>query len=92
MLRKTIQASALLLLLAGPAAAQIIPLGERAASPEEIQQRQKEERAYNRAMEKVPDKAPASKDPWGNVRSTQKGADPAKKARPSFGSCLNTPT
>ena len=81
MLRKTVQASALLLLFAGPASAQIIPLGERAASPEEVQQRQKEERAYNRAMEKVPDKEPVSKDPWGNVRSAPKAADSAKKAR-----------
>jgi hypothetical protein len=90
MLRKLIQASALqtwalVVLFAGPAAAQGMPpvgfpLGARSASPEQIEQQQKEERAYNRAMQKVPDKEAKTKDPWGNVRSAPQ-ADSGKKAR-----------
>jgi hypothetical protein len=84
MLRKLIQASAFLLLVGGPAAAQMppvgFPLGARSASPEQIEQQQKEERAYNRAIQQVPDKETKAKDPWGNVRSAPQ-ADSGKKAR-----------
>jgi len=86
MLRKIVQASVLLLLFAGPAAAQLppvgFPMGPRSASPEQVEQQQREERAYNRAMEKLPDKEAKQKDPWGNVRSAPNAADSTKKPRP----------
>ena len=83
MLRKLIQASAILILLTGDAFSQpggssgntgsSMPMtltpSERRRTPEELQRDRAIEAQYNRTVnEKIPDKkAPA--DPWGNVRS-----------------------
>ena len=83
MLRKLIQASAILILLTGDAFSQpggssgntgsSMPMtltpSERRRTPEELQRDREIEAQYNRTVnEKIPDKkAPA--DPWGNVRS-----------------------
>ena len=83
MLRKLIQASAILILLTGDAFSQpggssgntgsSMPMTltptERRRTPEELQRDREIEAQYNRTVnEKIPDKkAPA--DPWGNVRS-----------------------
>jgi hypothetical protein len=83
MLRKLIQASAILIMLTGDAFSQpggssgntgsSMPMtltpSERRRTPEELQRDREIEAQYNRTVnEKIPDKkAPA--DPWGNVRS-----------------------
>jgi len=83
MLRKLIQASAILILLTVDAFSQpggssgntgsSMPMtltpSERRRTPEELQRDREIEAQYNRTVnEKIPDKkAPA--DPWGNVRS-----------------------
>jgi hypothetical protein len=83
MLRKLIQASAILILLTGDAYSQLgggggntgssMPMtlspSERRRTPEELQRDREIEAQYNRTVnEKIPDKkAPA--DPWGNIRS-----------------------
>jgi hypothetical protein len=72
----------ILVALAGPAAAQaLIPTGPRGPSREQIEKEQREESAARRAMEEVPDRKPASKDPWGNVRSAPQTSISAKKPR-----------
>jgi hypothetical protein len=83
MLRKLIQASAILILLTGDAFSQpggssgntgsSMPMtltpSDRRRTPEELQRDREIEAQYNRTVnEKIPDKkAPA--DPWGNIRS-----------------------
>ena len=83
MLRKLIQASAILIMLTGDAFSQpggssgntgsSMPMtltpSERRRTPEELQRDREIEAQYNRTVnEKIPDKkAPA--DPWGNIRS-----------------------
>jgi len=80
MLRNLLSASVTVALMSGPAFAQPaqpapssgsqlgIPLNpERPLTPEEIEKRKATDRAYNAAMQKIPDKKPSS-DPWGNVR------------------------
>ena len=83
MLRKLVQASAILILLTGDALSQpggssgntgsSMPMSltpsERRRTPEELQRDREIEAQYNRTVnEKIPDKkAPA--DPWGNIRS-----------------------
>jgi hypothetical protein len=69
MLRHIIPTWLILVVLAGPAAAQaLIPTGPRGPSREQIEKERREESAARRAMEEVPDRRPASKDTWGNVR------------------------
>ena len=77
MLRNLLSAAVIVALMLGPALAQPAPssgsqLGiplnaERPLTPEEIEKRKAADRAYNAAMQKIPDKKPSS-DPWGNVR------------------------
>lgn len=81
MVRNVIQALVILILFAGPAAAQSIPMGSRSASPEQIEKEKREESAANRALSKIPDKEKKSKDPWGNVRSAPQAPGTDKKPR-----------
>lgn len=79
MLPKLFPAAAILALMSGPAFAQPasqsspssnigIPLNpERPLTQEEIEKRQAADRAYNAAIQKIPDKKPSG-DPWGNIR------------------------
>jgi len=83
MLRNLLSAAVIVALMSGPALAQPapssgsqlgIPLnGERPLTPEEIEKRKAADRAYNAAMQKIPDKKPSS-DPWGNVRPSSSTA------------------
>jgi hypothetical protein len=84
MLRKSIGATAVTLLLTGAAVAQFsntgntgntgsglgmnMMPGERRVSPEEAQREREIEARYNATKDQIPEKK-ASKDPWGNVRS-----------------------
>ena len=71
MLRKLIQAGAIVALVTGTAAAQDAvgsPLNPRRPStPEETARQKASDEAYKAAMKKIPDKA-SSTDPWGNIR------------------------
>ena len=71
MLRKLIQAGAIVAFFTGAAAAQDtvgIPLNPRKAlTKEDIEKQKATDEAYRAAMKKIPDKA-SSGDPWGNIR------------------------
>jgi len=74
MLRKLIQAGAIVAFFVGSAAAQDIndkpgiSLNPRKQlSPEQIEKQKAADQAYQAAMKKIPDKS-SSGDPWGNVR------------------------
>jgi hypothetical protein len=75
MLRKLIQAGAILFLLTGAAYAQSgfpmpsISLGKDKPppTPEEIERQKAIDNAYNAANKKIPEKKQVA-DPWGNVR------------------------
>jgi hypothetical protein len=87
MLRKFIQAGAILFLLTGAAYAQSgfpmpsLSLGKDKPppTPEEIERQKAIDNAYNAANKKIPDKQGAA-DPWGNVRSNP--APQAKNKQP----------
>jgi hypothetical protein len=71
MLRKLIQAAAILALLTGTAAAQLpmkFPTNgdKRPMTPEEIEKQKAIDNAYRSATKKIPEKGPV--DPWGDVR------------------------
>jgi hypothetical protein len=71
MLRKLIQASAILALLTGTASSQTINMWAHQnpnMTAEEIEQRRQIDEDYRATMNKIPDKK-KSTDPWGNVRS-----------------------
>ena len=80
MRRNIILATTAIVLLAGPAYSQGLNLapGERHKSPEELERERAIEQDYNAAAAKIPDK-PASKDPWGNVRSAPSKPTAAKQ-------------
>jgi hypothetical protein len=71
MLRKLIQAGAIVAFFMGSAVAQETPgisLNPRKqSSPEQIEKQKAADQAYQAAMKKIPDKS-SSGDPWGNVR------------------------
>ena len=73
MLRKLIQAGAILFLLTGAASAQLpmpsLSLGKDKPppTPEEIERQKAIDNAYNNATKKIPEKKEAA-DPWGTVR------------------------
>jgi len=78
MLRTLIGAGLILGLLTGVAAAQLpmpsLSLGgdhKRKLSPEEQAKQDAVDKAYNSAMQKIPDKK--STDPWGNIRQASPG-------------------
>ncbi len=86
MLRKLIQAVAILSLIAGPAAAQVAlsPFNapaKRALTPEEVEKQKAADKAYKAAMDKIPEKK--SNDPWGNVREApQTATSTSTKTKP----------
>ena len=78
MWRRLLPACAVAALVLGPAFAQPasqspsssigIPFNpEKLPTEEEIQKRKDAERAYDAAIQKIPDKKPSA-DPWGNIR------------------------
>ena len=72
MLRKLIQAAAILALVAGPAAAQVamspFKAHEKRLTPDEIAKQKATDSAYRAALDKIPEKK-VTVDPWGNIRS-----------------------
>jgi hypothetical protein len=71
MLRRLIQAGAILAVFSGPALAQSslgVPLKpEQPLTQEEIDKQKAADRAYEQAVNKIPDRK-SSSDPWGNIR------------------------
>lgn len=71
MLRRLIYASAITFLFAAPALAQDRPSIPLNAKPpptqEEIEKQKAADKAYDAAVQKIPDKK-ASSDPWGDIR------------------------
>jgi hypothetical protein len=71
MLRRLIQAGAILAVFSGPALAQSalgVPLKpEQPLTQEEIDKQKAADRAYEAAVNKIPDKK-SSADPWGTIR------------------------
>ena len=72
MLRRLIQAGAILALLTAAASAQStlgVPLKapDKPLTEEEIEKQKAADRAYQAAVNKIPDKK-SSADPWGNIR------------------------
>jgi hypothetical protein len=86
-------AAAVLMLLAGPADAQLPNINMmpevKTKSAEEKEADAVRDKAYRESLKKIPD-AKVSSDPWGNVRSTDapKTAAPAKP-RTKTGSTTN---
>jgi hypothetical protein len=81
---------ALLALLTGPAAAQMMNLMPevKTKSPEEKEQDAITDKAYRESLRKIPDTKTAA-DPWGNVRSDAPKAAPVKQPRTKTGSAAN---
>jgi hypothetical protein len=79
---KIVRAAVRLVLLAGPAYAQMggamnmIP-EDKKKTPEEIEREAVTDKAYRDSLRKIPNSKPNS-DPWGNVR----GPDSSKAAQP----------
>ena len=89
MMRKLIQAGAIVVVLTGDAYCQVggtgnsrgdsmpmsmLPDTRRRLTPEEAQREREIEAQYNRTVnDKIPDKK-SSNDPWGNVRSAPSAA------------------
>ena len=71
MLRKLIQAAAILALVTAPAAAQValspFKHDERKLTPDELKEKQQRDKDYKAAMDKIPEKK-VVKDPWGDIR------------------------
>jgi hypothetical protein len=93
MLRKFIQAGAIIILLtgdafcqpagvgsnAGPLPMNMLPDMQRRLTPEEAQRERDIEAAYNRTVnDKIPDKK-SSNDPWGNVRAAPATSSASKQ-------------
>ncbi|MET0219104.1 MAG: hypothetical protein ABW213_00440 [Tardiphaga sp.] len=86
---KFLSAIALLALLTGPAAAQMMNLMPevKTKTPEEKEQDAITDKAYRESLRKIPDNKAAS-DPWGSVRSETPKAATAKP-RTKTGSAAN---
>jgi len=71
---KVLRAAALLVLLTGPAYAQMPDINlipeVRSKTPEEIERDKQLDKAYKDSLRKIPD-AKASNDPWGNMRGAE---------------------
>jgi hypothetical protein len=80
---KAFRAAAVLVLLAGPAYAQMqtpninLLADQPSKTPEQIEQEQARDKAYKESLKKIPD-AKTSNDPWGSVRSDAPKSAPAK--------------
>jgi hypothetical protein len=97
MLRILIGAAAIVVVYAGTAQAQpgdsgnstgnslnmnMLPDGRRRQSPEDAYREQQIEREYRETVNsRIPDKKPATSDPWGNVRAAPGGSSAAKQQR-----------
>jgi len=73
MVKRLIQAAAIVALLTGTASAQFaptFPIGgeDKTLTPEEAARQKMLDNAYNSANKKIPDKKPPA-DPWGTVRA-----------------------
>jgi hypothetical protein len=81
MLRKLIQAAAILALVTAPASAQmaISPFKgpEKRLTPDELKEQKQREKDYKAAMDKIPEKK-VTIDPWGDVRPTPAPQSTAK--------------
>jgi len=91
---KLLSVVAVLALLTGPAAAQMMNLMPevKTKTPEEKEQDAITDKAYRESLRKIPDTKAV--DPWGNVRSeapkaAPKTATPAKQPRTKTGSAAN---
>jgi hypothetical protein len=78
MMRKFVGVGAIVGLLTLPAAAQSnlsVPINPRDVPPtqEQIDRQKATDRAYDAAIQKIPDKK-SSTDPWGNIRPTSPAA------------------
>jgi hypothetical protein len=90
MLRKLIQAGAIVALFAGPVVAQDtpgsrdtfgVPLNyKRPPTQDELDKQKAEEQAYDKAIQKIPDKK-SSADPWGTIRPTTPASSTASKTK-----------
>jgi hypothetical protein len=73
---------AMITLLTGTAFSQSIILPTNKKEPrsaEELEQEKANERAYKRAIEKIPAPEKKATDPWGNIRSSPPTASKAKQ-------------
>jgi hypothetical protein len=69
MLRKLIQAGAIIVLLSGAASAQVSPLPDNHATLTKEEKAQKDaDEAYKEGVKKIPAPEKKSVDPWGDVR------------------------
>jgi hypothetical protein len=83
-MRTGLFSAAMILALAAPAYAQmnIMAPNIKYQTQEEVDQAQQRDQDYNKTMKKMPDKAPAARDPWGNVRDNGTAqADPKTKKK-----------
>jgi hypothetical protein len=91
---RVLSAVAVIMLLTGPAYAQMPALNllqdnSPAKSPEEKEAEATRDKAYKESLKKIPD-AKVSSDPWGNVRATPAPkAQAAAKPRTKTGSTAN---
>ena len=89
---KVLRAAALLVLLTGPAYAQMPDINlipeVRSKTPEEIERDKQLDKAYKDSLRKIPD-AKASNDPWGTVRSTDTPKAAPAKSKTKTGSTTN---
>jgi hypothetical protein len=80
---KVFRGAAVLLVLAGPAYAQMttpninLLADQPSKTPDQIEQEQARDKAYKESLKKIPD-AKTSNDPWGSVRSDAPKSAPAK--------------
>jgi hypothetical protein len=85
MSRIIVKATMILVVLAGPAAAQtgmgfpVFGGSTHQVTQEEVDRQKALDNAYNSAKKKIPDKA-APADPWGSVRATSPAT--ASKSKP----------
>ena len=86
------RAAAVIVLLAGPAYAQMpnVNLIQElpTKTPEQIEAEAVRDKAYKESLKKIPD-AKVSSDPWGNVRSTEAPKPAASAKRTKTGSTAN---
>jgi hypothetical protein len=90
MLRRLLPAGVIVALMAGPAFSQPapssgstigIPLNpEKQATPDDIERQKAAERAYNAAIQKIPDKKPSA-DPWGTIRPNSSTTAKSKQSQ-----------
>jgi hypothetical protein len=91
---RVLSAVAVIMLLTGPAYAQMPALNllqdnSLAKTPEEKEAEEAKDKAYKESLKKIPD-AKVSSDPWGNVRATPAPkAQAAAKPRTKTGSTAN---